>query len=523
MGASGLHSSVVAELPAETRALPEHAENRRWVAVVSVAVAVAAVGGTILRFWAPSPLWLDEALSVNIAHLPFSDMVEALRHDGHPLLYYVLLGWWIDLFGNSDFAVRSLSGVMSASAVPVLWALGRRIDRRTGQVALILALSSPYLLRYGTETRMYALLVLLVALGWLAVLRAMESPTIGRLVAVAFVAAALVYTQYWSFWLISAVVLMLLWCMIRDAQLSSAARRVLAAILAGSATLIPWINVLYDQVTTTGTPWAGRARPAEVAMEVVQAIGGSRRFEGETLGIMFLIAALIGTFALAAAPDRIELGRPANGTALGAAVATTLTLAIGAGMALVTAEAFEPRYAAVVIPFMLVLAARGIVMFPENIAMVLLAVVLVGSLAVGADDARRDRTQAGDVAAAIESGARPGDLVAFCPDQVGPSTLRELKSNLATVAYPSGTGRFVDWAHYLQRVHSVDPVAFANRLDQQAAGGAIWLVWGQGYRGFEGKCEAIIDTLAAHRDATIVVSPSAVFEAMALERFGARR
>ncbi len=493
------------------------------MAVISVAIAVAAVGGIVLRFWAPSPLWLDEALSVNIAALPFSDMVAALRHDGHPLLYYLLLGWWIDLFGNSDLAVRSLSGIFSIGAVPVIWALGRRIDRRTGQVALVLALSSPFLLRYGTETRMYALLVLLVALGWLAVLRAMESPTTGRLIAVALVAAALVYTHYWSFWLIGAVVLMLLWCMIRDARLSFAAKRVLAAILVGSATLVPWIGVLYDQVTTTGTPWAGRARPAEVVMEVVQAMGGSRRFEGETLGIMFLIAALIGTFALAAKPGRIELGRPANGTALGAAVAAGLTLTIGTVMALITAGAFEPRYAAVVVPFVLILAARGIVMFPENIATVLVIVVLAGGLAVGTDDARRDRTQARDVAAAIEAGSRPGDLVAFCPDQVGPSTLRELHAGLTSVAYPSGTGRFVDWAHYRRRIDSVDPATFADRLDQQAAGGAIWLVWGQGYRGLEGKCEAIIDTLAARRDAAIVVTPSAVFEAMALERFGARR
>ena len=57
-----------------------------------------------------SPLWLDEALSVNIAKLPIGQIPAALRHDGHPPLYYVLLHVWMSVLGSGDVAVRSAVG-----------------------------------------------------------------------------------------------------------------------------------------------------------------------------------------------------------------------------------------------------------------------------------------------------------------------------------------------------------------------------------------------------------------------------
>jgi uncharacterized membrane protein len=62
--------------------------------VVAVAL-LAVIAGVVLRFTISSPLWLDEALSVNIASLPIGDIPEALRSDGHPPLYYLVLHGWI--------------------------------------------------------------------------------------------------------------------------------------------------------------------------------------------------------------------------------------------------------------------------------------------------------------------------------------------------------------------------------------------------------------------------------------------
>src|SRR5918998_6689046 len=90
-----------------------------WITPVAVGAVVAA--GVVLRFVQRSPLWLDEALSVNIAGLPVGDLLDALRHDGHPPLYYLLLHYWMELVGDGDMAVRALSGLFAVASLPLVW------------------------------------------------------------------------------------------------------------------------------------------------------------------------------------------------------------------------------------------------------------------------------------------------------------------------------------------------------------------------------------------------------------------
>ena len=92
-----------------------------------VTALAAAVVGTVLRWMADPGLWLDEALGANIADLHLGDLVDALRRDGHPPLYPVLLKGWMGVFGGGDLAVRSLSMVLATITLPLAWLAGRRL------------------------------------------------------------------------------------------------------------------------------------------------------------------------------------------------------------------------------------------------------------------------------------------------------------------------------------------------------------------------------------------------------------
>lgn len=493
----------------------------RWNRTAVALAVVAAAAGVALRVVAPSPLWLDEALSVNIAGLDFEQLVEALRHDGHPALYYLLLGWWIDAFGDGDLAVRSLSAVFSLLSVLVLWRIAARYGATTSHVSVLFAATSPFLIRYATEARMYALLVLLCCLAWLCVERALARPSLLRFGLLALTVAALVHTHYWSFYLIGAA-LVLVACnlVLGDDDTRAAALGVGAAVVAGSATVLVWSSVLIEQLRKTGTPWADRARPAEIAIEAIQAIGGNNRFEGEFLGIVLAVAALLGVLGHRVGGRDLML-RFSTERLDRAALCLVGTLGLGGGVAALTGGAFEARYAAVVVGFVLVLAARGTSMLPSRPRIVVLVAVVALGLAVSVDEARRDRTQGSDAAALIDGSAEPGDVVVFCPDQVGPATLRGIAGPVTSFAYPRGDGRFVDWQDYSETIADTGVDSFVSSVLTEAGDHDVWLVSGFGYKNLGDRCEAIINELGQNRRAQRLLAPSDVFEPMLLTRYEA--
>ncbi len=487
-----------------------------WV----VAVA-AAVAGTALRFIAPSPMWLDEALSVNIASLTISDAVEALRHDGHPLLYYAVLGVWLEAFGDSDAAARALSGIFSLAAAAVIWAAARRrLGDEAARYAVVLALTSPFLVRYGSEARMYALVVLLAAAGWLCTETALQRRSPVRLVALALVVAAGLHTHYWMIWLAAAASAVLAVRWLRAPAAREELSPVLAAYACGWIGFVPWLPVLVEQAAHTGTPWAKWARPAEVAVESIEAMGGGSRFEPVLLGVVLAGAAVLGATLVGTVAGGVELGWPGRhrGAPLVAVAATTL--AGGGLVAMVAGSAFEARYTAVVVPLVLALAGRGLAGLPRWLAPAALAALAVFGVLVNVDEARRDRSQGEQVADAIDARARDGDIVVTCPDQLAPAVLRYLDTRLTVLTHPpTADPRFVDWYDYSERIAAASPGdTAAEALDRAGPDGAVWFVTAAGYRGFESECGSLAAKLRHSRAAETVVGARTTYEHMALIR-----
>ncbi|MSO38712.1 MAG: hypothetical protein EXQ69_10790, partial [Acidimicrobiia bacterium] len=72
-------------LPEVTEAAPVAEPSRpSFGLIATLLLAVVLVGAVAVRFITMSDLWLDEALTVNVANLPLSDLREALERDGAP-------------------------------------------------------------------------------------------------------------------------------------------------------------------------------------------------------------------------------------------------------------------------------------------------------------------------------------------------------------------------------------------------------------------------------------------------------
>ena len=170
--------------------------NGRWRTAATVGLVAVVVVGVVLRFWTRSALWLDEALTVDIARLPLHDLPVLLKRDGAPPLYYVLLHFWMKAVRHLGPGRALVVGRLSVATLPWPGSAGRRYGGRpVAWVVLALLASAPFAVYYATEARMYSLVMLLTACGFVAVRPGpAAAPARGNLVAVAVVTAALLYT-----------------------------------------------------------------------------------------------------------------------------------------------------------------------------------------------------------------------------------------------------------------------------------------------------------------------------------------
>jgi len=481
--------------------------------VVGIAVVVVVALGVVLRFTTHSALWLDEALTVDRARLPVSQIAGSVKQDGAPPLYYYLLHFWMRLFGQSDLATRSLSGVIGVITLPVAWLAGNRLGGRTvAWATLVLLASAPFAVYYSTEARMYGLIIFLTACGFLALHRALQAPRPGNLVATAVVTAALLYTQYWSLYLVGVVGVWLLgtvvWSRRRgaDAAVWKRPLTVLAAVAVGCVLFVPWVPTFIYQSRYTGTPWAAPPNFAAVINAVTGftanqgSLSTAGTDQGRLLALLYFALFALALFGIGRSGRIIELdlhGRP-RARATSFVVVGTLFAAIGGGI--LTSSAFSPRYAAVVfLPLLLLVALGTTTLLDERVRLGVLAVAVAAGLVGSFQNIDTQRTQAPKVAAVINAQAKPGDIIAFCPDQIGPAVYRVVDhtARYTMVTFPRGTGpAFVDWVNYAKTVHAASATAFAAKLVAEAGTThRIWLVWQPGYQTYGVKCQVLATTL----------------------------
>lgn len=214
-------------------ALPRSADRVRRVAarsrtllwgIVLVALALRLPTLDLQSFWA------DEAATVDVVRHDLADLYGAVRdQESTPPLYYLLAWIWAQLLGDAEVGLRSLSALFGVLTVPVAGAVGMRAGgARAGLFAALLVATSPLLVWFSQEARAYALLVLLATLSLLALLRAAEDPTRGRLLAWGVTAGLLFATHYFALFLVAGEVLWL-------ALALRALGRPLAVALAGPA------------------------------------------------------------------------------------------------------------------------------------------------------------------------------------------------------------------------------------------------------------------------------------------------
>jgi mannosyltransferase len=365
-----------------------------------------------------------------------------------------------------------------------------------------------------------------VRAGYLAVRELLDRPASrGAAVGVGAVTGALLLTHYWALYLVFVTgVSMLVVARRAGSPARDGARRALAAMAAGSLAFLPWVPSFLFQARHTGAPWGAPGKLRSLVDTVFHFSGGYWD-PGLVLGL--LTFGLMGLAVLGRAVDarRVEMHLHTVPGGRHLALVAFATLAVGVVAGRVAGSAFAVRYASVLFPLVILLAALGTrVLLDRRVRHAVLALAVVFGFWAVAPNVFGERTSAARVAAALREGVEPGDVVAYCPDQLGPSVSRLLPEGFAgeQVTFPRATPpHVVDWVDYARINAAADPEAFARMLLERAGPAAsVWVVWAPGYRTFDDKCQGLLANLdLARRDNTRLVKLPRNFEKPALVRF----
>ncbi|ROR44007.1 glycosyltransferase family 39 protein [Kitasatospora cineracea] len=164
---------------ARTAALPP--ALRRLARAVWLPPALLTLAAGLLMIKRPV-LWHDELATLTVIRRPTGAILAMLQHvDAVHGFYYLFMHYWTSLFGESPTMLRLPTVLAMSGAAACVALAGRRMfGARAGLLGGLVFALVPTVVRYGQEARSYAFVVLLASVALLALLRAVERPTVLR-------------------------------------------------------------------------------------------------------------------------------------------------------------------------------------------------------------------------------------------------------------------------------------------------------------------------------------------------------
>jgi mannosyltransferase len=438
---------------------PAVLRDRRWVFGLTI-LALALRAPNLGRAY-----WVDEGITVGISSHHLTAIPGLLRQDGSPPLFYVLLHFWMELFGRSEVATHLLPLAISLLAIPLAYWAGRELfERRAGLAAAALVATNPFMAWYSTETRMYPLVVALSIAGVTFAWRAVRDRRLRDAGAAVLTYTLLLYTHDWGIYLSAVTAGVLL-----GLALFRGDRRLAVGVAASSGiTLLlwlPWLPFFIDQARNTAAPWAISPAIGDFFADPSSALGG-------TLG--FLIAPLLAAGVLWA-----RQGRPLPYGSLARLLCAIGVLCALAGFLGAQLEpSWTERYLAVIVGPLL-LAAAGALASSRRGATVIVAVcvLLAGWSATGAvlpnPNAKYAKSNVAALAKAVAPMLKPGDIVVLTQTEQLAVLAHYLPRGLiyVTPTGPAADPFVVDWRNLVARLQAAEPCqAVAPTVDSALPG-----------------------------------------------------
>lgn len=424
---------MAADIPSETNAAAPAPEGGKappasgrawwWGAAVGVVLLGAALR---LHHLGVESLWRDEGTSVLLAQSDVPQILADRARMCHAPLYFVLLHEWVGIAGTGEAAVRLLSAIFGIACLPMIMALAGRLlrNRWAALASAFLMAVAPVQIYHSQEARMYCMAVFLAMASMFFFVALLRRDRAWDLIGYLLCTALLVYTHN-SAWFVVLVqnAAVIVYRPRSGPHRGIRNRRWVLGQVVLAGLFAPW--GLYTACAPRTQTLTGGVEYDELLSGLVSHAGSSPLLiVCAAASLIFFLRLRAGTGApQPPAPEggrsvlrwlrRLESDPAGKGYFL---LAWLLTAEVVLGLAAcLFGFQTKPRYGLVGSPALYVMVGGGLAMLPKLSLRVALTAGLAALSAVQLHDyyGVRQKEQWREVAAFIESRARPGDVVLF--------------------------------------------------------------------------------------------------------------
>jgi uncharacterized membrane protein len=195
-------------------------------------------------------LALDEPFTVFYAQAGFGSLFEMLKTENNPPLHFLLMHFWIKLFGISPVSVRILSALFSVATAWFIYSIGREhFSLRTGIIASLIFTFSNYQMQFAHEARVYSLFCLLTVLSMFFFLKLSRNPGNKGLITGYWITLILLAYSHFFGWIV--IFIQILAGLVIRKYRPVMMRPVLAGTLVTILFYLPYIYIFFSRFTTT--------------------------------------------------------------------------------------------------------------------------------------------------------------------------------------------------------------------------------------------------------------------------------
>ena len=201
---------------------------------------------------------MDEPFTLFHSQQSISHILDLLKDENNPPIHFILVHYWIKIFGFTTFSVRFSSVLFSSLCAVIIFLIGKNyFSKSAGFFSSIIFSFSTLNIYFSHEVRVYSLFCLLYSLSLFLYLKIILSDSDNRIIFFLFlVNYLLLYSHYLGFWVIVVEASSLLFVSNKQTI-----KKILLMFLALGISFIPIFFIFFKRLETTSQQGTWVSRP----------------------------------------------------------------------------------------------------------------------------------------------------------------------------------------------------------------------------------------------------------------------